>query len=632
VVTLSPAKQILLIVAVVLALRLPFLNQPIQGDDPYYLYGAEHAQIDPLHPHEARYFFQGDLVDMRGLPHPPLNAWALAAILAVFGSVREAPFHAVYIAWSLIAAIAMLSLARRFCDRPVIATLLFVAVPAFVVNGNSFEADVPFLAMWMAAIALFVKAVDDDSRWSLWGSALFGALAGLAAYQSILLTPVLALFLIERRRVSKSGGMAAWMVVLAAPAALAGWQLFELAIGGTLPAAMLAGYMKSYGLEASSNKLRSAAALIGHAGWIVSPLIVVFLKGPKWRWIVAGVAGAGAALYDVNPLFWISVACGVFLLTTCFRLDFVSLWILIFFGGAALVFFAGSARYLLPIAAAVAILAARECRRGVLIAGFALQMALSLGLAMVNYQHWDGYRQFAKSLAKEASEHRVWINAEWGLRWYLESEGAVPMPKDQIVQPGEMVVSSALALPLPVKAPLAPISQIEIRPAIPLRIISLDRRSAYSSVSEHGLLPFEISGDPIDRVRAEIVTERNAKLIWISPGDPEAAAQIVSGLSADGWMSDKATVLLKVPDHAMPLRVEVFIPALAPARHVQVLINGTLAAEETFNKPERYVISVPPDASLKGNAVAVTLTVDATFSTPLDHRRLGVVIGGVGFR
>src|SRR5580658_1852644 len=192
-----------LIVVLLLALRLPFLHQAIQGDDPYYLYGAEHAQIDPLHPHSTQYLFQGDLVDMRGLPHPPLNAWILAALLAVLGTVREAPFHFLYIIWSLIAALAMWSLARRFCDQAnmaMTATVLFLAVPAFVVNGDSLEADLPFLAMWMAAIALFVKAVDEDSGTMLACSAIFAALAGLAAYQSILLTPVLAVYLFQKRR------------------------------------------------------------------------------------------------------------------------------------------------------------------------------------------------------------------------------------------------------------------------------------------------------------------------------------------------------------------------------------------------------------------------------------------------
>ena len=36
------------------------------------------------------------------------------------------------------------------------ATLLFIATPAFVVNGNSLETDVVFLAFWMASVALFV--------------------------------------------------------------------------------------------------------------------------------------------------------------------------------------------------------------------------------------------------------------------------------------------------------------------------------------------------------------------------------------------------------------------------------------------------------------------------------------------
>jgi hypothetical protein len=128
------------------------------------------------------------------------------------------------------------------------------------------------------------------------------------------------------------------------------------------------------------------------------------------------------------------------------------------------------------------------------------------------------------------------------------------------------------------------------------------------------------------------VAERNPQLIWISPGDPQAAAQVISGLSPDGWMSDQATVLLKRPDHLLPLRLEISIPALAPARHVQMLVNGQLVAEDTFAKPGTYAISVPPDASLKGDALTVTLTVDATFSVPTDRRRLGIVIIGVGFR
>jgi len=193
-------KQTLAIVALAILLRVPFLNQPVQGDDVYYLYGAEHAQIDPLHPLNTDYMFLGDMVDMRGHPHGPVNPWILAILLAALGDIREVPFHLAYALFSVIAALSMWSLARRFCERPLIATLLFLAVPAFVVNGNSFEADLPFLAFWMASVALFIKAVDQKSIAALAGSAIAGALAGLTAYQAVLLTPILAVYLFERRR------------------------------------------------------------------------------------------------------------------------------------------------------------------------------------------------------------------------------------------------------------------------------------------------------------------------------------------------------------------------------------------------------------------------------------------------
>ncbi len=613
-----------MVAALVFLLRLPFLNQAIQGDDPYYLYGAEHAQIDPLHPTHAKYLFQGDLVDMRGHPHGPLNSWILAAALAAVGDVREVLFHFRYILWSLIAALAMWSLARRFCDHPWWAVLLFLAVPAFVVNGNSLEADLPFLAMWMLAVALFVKAVDDDLRAALIGAAFAGALAGLAAYQAVLLTPVLAFYLFEKRRAWKIG----WAVALAAPAAILAWQLFELATGGVLPAAMLAGYMNSYQLQAASNKLRSAAALVVHSGWIVCPLVVLFLKGPKWRYAAAAIAAAGGAFYDHNPLFWFSLGCGVLLLTSCIGRGFLGAWVLIFFAGAAVVFFAGSARYLLPIAAPVAILAARDCSPRVLTAGFALQMALSLGLAIVNYQHWNAYRQFAASLSKSAGDRRVWINAEWGLRYYLESDGALPMARDQALQPGDVVVSSALAFPVPIAAPLVPLSEIEIRPRIPLRIISLDHRSAYSSASG-GLLPFEISTGPIDRVRAGIVVERKPELTFIDPADPNAAPQIVSGLYPDRWMTGQATVLLKRPGHVTPLRVLLYVPAQAPARNIKMLVDGQLAAEETFARAGVFSIAIPGGDGPP--EVTVTLIVDKTFMAPGDLRKLGLIVTKLGY-
>ena len=56
-----------------------------------------------------------------------------------------------------------------------------------MVNGNSLEADLPFLAFWMAGIALFVAAVADCAATAL-------ALAAMTAYQAMLATPILMVY------------------------------------------------------------------------------------------------------------------------------------------------------------------------------------------------------------------------------------------------------------------------------------------------------------------------------------------------------------------------------------------------------------------------------------------------------
>ena len=603
-------KQTLAIIALVLALRLPFVKEAIQGDDLYYLYGAEHAQIEPLHPDHAKYLFQGDLVEMRGNSHPPLNSWILGALLWAMGDVREVPFHLVYSIFSIAAALAMLSLARRFCEKPFFATLLFIAVPAFVVNGNSLETDLPFLALWMLVVAWFVKGVEENSALALIGSALAAALAALNAYQAVFLVPILAFYLWRK----KNRSAFAWCVVFAAPVAIGAWQVYGGVTGGSMPMAVLWGYMQKYGWQVAAQKVKNAAALMVHSAWIVSPLLI---RGSRWNWALGAITAAGGALYDPNPMFWASLGLGVVVLSSCVGRDFLNAWVLIFFAGALIVFFAGSARYLLPIAAPVAMLAANRCSTRMLSIGFAAQMALSVGLAIVNFETWGAYKNFAILLAPEAAQTRVWVEKDWGLRYYLESEGALAVPRDQTFAVGDVVVTS-----------LAPpdgqmIASTEIRPSIPLRLFSINQKSAYSAASA-GLWPFEFSSAPVDRVAAYLISERKAELSWVTPADQQ---QILRGLSPDGWTAGEVTVLVK--RSSGPLRAEFIIHEQSLARNVRLMIDGATAAAQTFSGPGAYSLS----ADVPGEKdVTVTLAVDKTFSVPGDGRQLGILVQGIGFK
>ena len=620
-----PAQRDLLIVALfVFALRLPFLNQAIQGDDVYYLAEAQHAQIEPLHPKHVEYAFMGRMVDMRGQPHPPLNAWYLALLIALSKDISEIPFHAAYILFSLMAAFSALSLARRFSPHPLAATLLFLATPAFVVNGNSLESDLPFLAFWLLAIALFVHAVDRRSLKLLIASSLAMGLAALAAYQAVFLVPILFLYGRKWRPAA--------VATLAPPVVLIAWQIFERLSTGAFPANVVAGYMQSYALQALEQKLKSAVALTGHLGWLVFPSLWL----PP---LVAIPAALGAAIYDLNPLFWASIAVGVGILIWCARhwRDFLAQWVLIFFAGALIVFFAGSARYLLPIALPIAILATRRVSLAGIRVAFACQILLTLGLAIVNYQHWDGYRRFARMLANDAGTKRLWINGEWGLRYYLESEGGLPLLQGQKLYPGEMVVSSSLSYPIGIAAAggvLAPVAEQTIRPAIPLRIVALNGKSAYSTTM-FGLRPFDISRAVIDELRAEVAIERKPVLSDLPMNAPEAEQQIVSGVYSleNGqwrWMAKEAVFLLKPPAESSPLVVRFVIPDQAPARKLTVAINGQIVATENYTNPGSFTLQTEKTKP-EGDSIRVTITVDKVLSSQSDRRELGVILTEVGF-
>jgi hypothetical protein len=584
------ARPLLLILGLVLLLRLPFLNQAVQGDDPVYLAEASHAQVEPLHPDHTGYVFRGRTVDLRGLTHPPLDGWILAGLIAGIGGVKEIPFHAVYIAFSLIAAASMWSLAKRFAADPLWATLLFLAVPAFVVNGTSFETDVPFVAFWMAAIALFCA-----DRLALAAVAML--LASLTAYQTVVLIPILAVYCWLFRRHSR----AHWLTLLAPAAIFVTWQAFVRITTGATPAGVLSGYFTIY--QTLQSKLVNVLALSVHFWFLIFPALVPFAFLLAWR-------------KRREP-----------------HTQFLVAWIVIFFGSALVIFFAGSARYLLPMAAPMAMLAAALPRRWLII-GFALQMTLSVGLAVMNYQQWDAYRVYAASLAPVIENHRVWVDDEWGLRHYMEERGALPLEKTQHLRADDIIVSSQLSHAVEPTARLAAAAPtLEIRPAIPLRIIGLESHSGYSSATMDRLWPFGLSAGVIDRVRTSRVVERHPTLSYVDLKAPEAKEQIVSGVWPDDhWMTASGVVMVKSPAEAMPLGVSFFVPDHAPARHIALLLDDREICATTVTGPGPGQLTCPAPIRPASPTAMIEIRVDKTFRVPPDERDLGMVLVGVGFK
>ena len=316
--------------------------------------------------------------------------------------------------------------------------------------------------------------------------------------------------------------------------------------------------------------------------------------------------------------------------------DFLAQWILIFFAGAVVIFFAGSARYLLPLAVPVAILVTKQLSSKWLYVGIALELVLSLALAVVNYKQWGAYRDYAHSLTQTAQTKRVWVDGEWGLRYYLESEGALPLQRTQVIRPGDVVVSSQLQS---FKfntggGTLAPLSEIGVTSRIPLRIVALNSHSAYSSAGI-GLRPFDISNGPIDFVRADIVVERKPTLEYLPMNAPESAQQIIGGVydleqNKWRWTSANAVLLLKSPAQATPIKVDLYIPDQSPARTIRLLVNDRPLSEVHYDRPGSYTITTDA-VSPEGSSATLTIAVNKTFSVPGDPRQLGIILTEAGF-
>jgi hypothetical protein len=324
------------------------------------------------------------------------------------------------------------------------------------------------------------------------------------------------------------------------------------------------------------------------------------------------------------------VFTGALILAGARKQGWLGAWILLFFAASLAMFFAGSARYLLPLALPVCILVAEHT--GYWAVG--ANLVLGLLLATVNYQHWDGYRQVA---ATTPDEKRVWVNGEWGLRFYMESRGALPLLRGQSVQPGEFVVSSQLADSLSFTTGggvPAPVSETAITSPIPLRLIGLNSKSAYSSAAK-GLRPFDVSNEPIDIVRTVSVIPRKPVLSYLQMGSPEATSQIVSGVhelenQQWRWMDARAVVLLKRPATPGPVEVKIYLPDQAPGRQVTLALDGQPVLSKTLPATGSFTLTTPPFAA-KGEDVQLTLTIDKTFQAPNDHRRLGMILAGAGF-
>ena len=494
-------RDLLLLGAFTVLLHLPFVTQPVAGDEGTYLDIAHHALSRPLTPLNFQYVFQGRMVDAAGHPHPPLDAYLLALAWVLRGHFSVLFFHAFYLLFAVGAAFAAYALAARFTARPLWCALLVAASPVVQVTSNTLGLpDSPALAFLLAGAAAFL--------WRRFGLAAIALmLAGLTELQALALPPILLLdYLLRRERPPR----AAWFALGSPYLGLAAWQGLQWSLTNRLPAAVLLGYMQSASNSRAVLKLASAAALVGHLGVLVTP--APFRRRRAWAMVPGLLAAilAGGYPWWERAMLAAAVALGcnalLWLWESRRRSGMLAAWCLLYFAFAALAFFAGGARYLMPLALPMALLFVIQFQeRPVWLAlALAVNLVLGLGLSVAGYEFSRAYAHLEPPPGRP-----FLVNGDWGFRFYMLARGGEVLHTASVPRPGEWIVASDLSLggnfDSMAEEAAVPLRTSDIRIGTPLRLIDRYAHSGFLAVS-FGLLPFSFSSRPLDRITYSVTS------------------------------------------------------------------------------------------------------------------------------
>src|SRR3990170_177948 len=449
--------HIIILAAVTLAVLLPFADKAFHMDDTLFLWTARQIIERPW----DFYGFQGNwdgalAVAPEIIKNPPIAAYYMA-LAGWFAGFSEKTLHLVFMLPAFMAVWGAYALARRMTMMPLLAALLGLATPAFLVFSTTLMCDVLMLAFWVWAAFFWIRGVEDGSRFSLVLSGVLIALAALTKYFGVSLIPLLAAYSLLKGR----KGLGSLPFLLIPVAALAGYNFYTQIMYGR--GLLFDASTYSAQIAGSAQRLdRAIVGLVFTGGCVITAL---FFLPSVWgiRAIIPGAALiTGGVVYLVSrdslggvqlwtaSFGWSYAAqlagygatgIGIFLLAL---VDFIKrrdafsvllgLWVI---GTLAFTVFFNwtvNGRSILPMVPAVGILLARaaeDARPGKLRlwAPLVLALAASLLVAWADYRLANSARGAAETIAAKYSRGpgQLWFQGLWGFQYYLEERGGKPL-------------------------------------------------------------------------------------------------------------------------------------------------------------------------------------------------------------
>jgi 4-amino-4-deoxy-L-arabinose transferase-like glycosyltransferase len=460
----------------------PFINKAIHVDDALFVWAGEWIQKHPTD-------FYGSEVDIwaSAIPmwvanwNPPLMSYFLAGVAAVFGW-HEIALHAACLVVAFTAAAGIYALAEMWCARPLLATLVAIFTPAFLVSSTTLMCDVLMLSFWVWAVVLWERGLGSErSRWRFVAAGVLAGLAVLTKYSALILLPLLPILSLLRTR--KLGW---WWLGLAVPLGMVlgyEWLTARMYGRGLLFAA--AGNVQTSGLEYPGGWKAKGIVDLAFTGGSLLPLLffapwlwrgrallaigVVILGislgicrfggnlGLIFAWETPGLLGRWDFLLQVGVL----AAAGVHVLLLVGveawrRRDIISvmlvLWILSELFFPTVLHWKVAVRRYLPLVPAAAILVVRrlEASRGKAVTWGVLwplipASAITLSVAMADYQLANSARTAAEQIVTQYKPmgHELWFEGGYGtFQYYMQKLGGQRIDIERsLLQPGDVVVA-----------------------------------------------------------------------------------------------------------------------------------------------------------------------------------------------
>jgi 4-amino-4-deoxy-L-arabinose transferase-like glycosyltransferase len=196
----SATRDVFVAGIAVIATLAPFLNKAFHIDDPLFLWIAQQITRHPQDPYgfDVNWYVTSQPM-FWVMQNPPLTSYYMALVASFLGWTEPA-MHCAFLLPAGAAVIGTFFLGRRLCHSPLLAALLLLFTPVFLVSATGVMCDVWLLALWVWSIECWMCGLEQSSALLLFLASLLVAAAALTKYFGVALVPLLAVYTAARER------------------------------------------------------------------------------------------------------------------------------------------------------------------------------------------------------------------------------------------------------------------------------------------------------------------------------------------------------------------------------------------------------------------------------------------------